>query len=115
MEEETEKIDVKKLRPLENYEEDFGEYFVNRMSPNCAQYDRDLTKDLVWNAFKILTNFDFRETIGFMTNVSDLLDEFEKKFGNRYNKTCGGCSCGKTEKKLEETPKSGGCGGCGDC
>ena len=114
MEEETEKIDVKKLRPLENYEEDFGEYFVNRMTPNCTQYDRDLTKELVWDAFHILTNFDFRETIGFITNVSDMLDEFEQKFGNRYDKTCGGCS-GKIENKVEETPKSGGCGGCGGC
>ena len=114
MEEETEKVDVKKLRPLENYEEDFGEYFINRMTPNCTRDDRDLTKELVWYAFKILVNFDFRETIGFMTNVSDMLDEFEQKFGGRYDKTCKGCS-GKTEKKLEETPKSGGCGGCGDC
>lgn len=115
MEENVEKIDPKKLRPLENFEDDFSEYFVNRMSPNCLDDDKALTKELVWNAFHILVNFDFRETIGFMTNVSDILDEFQEKFGDRYDNACEDCREKLDKGEIKETPKNdcnGGCGGC---
>ena len=115
MEEETEKVDVKKLRPLKNYEEDFGEYFVNRMSPNCSIDDRKITQDLVWHAFHILVNFDFRETIGFITNVSDILDEFEKKFGKRYNRACSDCEDKIENGEIPEKTNTDGCNGCGGC
>jgi len=115
MEEETEKVDIKKLRPLENYEDDFGEYFINRMSPNCPDDERVMTKELVWNAFQILVNFDFRETIGFISNVSDILDEFQKKFGDRYDHACSCCRDKINKGELEEPSPKKDCNGCGDC
>lgn len=112
-----EKIEPKKLRPIENYEKDFSEYFINRMSPNCKNdEDRLITKELVWNAFNILVNFDFRETVGFITNVSDLLDEFENNFGNRYDRACSSCREKLDKGEIPEIPKNNGCNGCGgDC
>ena len=113
MEENEEKITVKKLRPLENYEEDFGEYFINRVSPNCSIDDKLITQDLVHHAFHILVNSDFRETIGFITNVSDILDEFEEKFGDRYDRVCDDC-CEKIENGELSEPKNDGCDEHGD-
>lgn len=113
---ENEKVDTKKLRPLENFEDDFAEYFINRMSPNCSEEDKELTKEVVWHAFHILMNFDFRETIGFIMNVSDILDEFHEKFGGRYDNACENCRGKINAGEIPEVPKTDGCNGCGgDC
>ena len=76
MEEETEKVDVKKLRPLENFEDDFIIYCINRLSLNEKEDDIDLTKDSIFHALHLLWQFgssdrDYRFLIGFLSNVYD--------------------------------------------
>ncbi len=78
-----------KLRPLENFEDDFIEYAVNRLSLNEKEDDIELTKDSIFHALHLLWQFgdtdrDYRFLIGFLSNVYDFYEEFEDKFGDRY-------------------------------
>ena len=118
MEEETEKVDVKKLRPLENFEDDFIEYAVARLSLNEKEDDIDLTKDSIFHALHLLWQFgssdrDYRFLIGFLSNVYDFYEEFGEKFGDRYDTACECCreKIDKGEIPEPQRAKSN----CGDC
>ncbi len=85
-----------KLRPLENFEDDFIEYAVNRLSLNEKDDDIELTKDSIFHALHLLWQFgdtdrDYRFLIGFLSNVYDFYEEFEEKFGGRYETVCECC------------------------
>lgn len=90
----------KKLRPLDNWEDDFIEYAVNRLSLEEGE-EKELTKDSIYHALHLLWQFDstgtgYKYLIGFLSNVYDFYAEFENKFGDRYDTTCDCC-----KEKLE--------------
>ena len=90
------KEEIKKLRPIENFEQDFIEYAVNRLSLNEKEDDIELTKDSIYHALHLLWQFgdtdrDYRFLIGFLSNVYDFYEEFEEKFGGRYETVCECC------------------------
>ncbi len=97
-----------KLRPLENFEDDFIEYAVNRLSLNEKDDDIELTKDSIFHALHLLWQFgssdrDYRFLIGFLSNVYDFYEEFEEKFGDRYEKNCCTCCQEKLDKGEDPT------------
>ena len=107
----------KELRSMENYEEDFLTYSVERMCDQKAtKDDREMTKDLLYHASHIIYMFSFKEVVGFMANAEDLMNEFEDKFGSRYDRACECCreKIEKGELKEKDDCNGGSCssGGC---
>lgn len=112
-----ENVETKKLRPLENFGEDFAEYAVNRLSLKEGEDDIELTKDSIYHALQLLWQFgssdrDYRFLIGFLSNVYDFYGEFDTKFGDRYDTACECCREKLDKGEIKETPKNDCNGGC---
>ena len=104
-----------KLRPLENYEGDFIEYFINRMRPpDATDDDKARTSELVSPLFYVLTMQGFQRTISWTLDVLDMMEEFEEKFGDRYTEVCIHHQEMLDKGELKSEPKSG-CGNCSNC
>lgn len=105
----------KKLRPFENFEEDFVEYCTNRLGSDWKE-DEEMVRDQIFHAFHILMMLNFRQTVGFLSNVDLYLCEFQEKFGGRYYQACGECEEKIQKGEITEKPntgnRNGGCGGC---
>ena len=107
--------ETKKSRPLDNFEPDFIEYAVNRLTLNEKEDDIDLVKDSIYHTLHLIWQFgssdrDFRYLLGFLSNIYDYYEEFESKFGDRYDKVCDCCKDKIVEGKLSEPDNS--CEGC---
>ncbi len=87
---------VHEKRPMENYHDDFLEYAKNRLLAYSGDLEDESVEDIAFHCFHLLSNFDVRDTIKSVLNVEDILEEFENKFGDRYDKTCSCC-----KEKLE--------------
>ena len=115
MKKKSEKVEKnkKELRSMENYEEDFLTYSVERMcDQKTTKDDREMTKDLLYHASHIIYMFSFKEVVGFMANAEDLMNEFENNFGSRYDRAC---DCCKDKIEKGELKKNGDCDCDGTC
>jgi len=91
-----EKVEKKKeLRPVENFEEDLLSYAYERLKSK-SEVEEETTKDALYHAVHILWTFDIRDAMSLILNMESIMDEFEEKFGDRYDTTCDCC-----KEKLE--------------
>lgn len=90
-----------KVRPIRNYHDDFLEYAKNRLKAYSGDLEDDSVEDVVLHSFHLLLNFDVRDAIKAIINVEEIMEEFEEKFGGRYDRTC---DCCKEKLDKEEDP-----------
>lgn len=104
--------DIKK-KSLDEYYEDSIEYISQRilLSLNATE-NKELveeTKAYVDSALFLLSgDMSIKQTIARIIDVDNLRDEFDDKFGKRYDFSCG---C-KEDKTVEDKKNNECCGGC---
>lgn len=87
-------------RPMDNYHDDFIIYAKNRLMAYSGDLEDVTVEDIAFHSFHLLLNFDVRDAIKAIINVEEIMEEFENKFGDRYDKRCS--SCGDKLKNNED-------------
>ncbi len=89
-------------RSMDNYHDDFLEYAKNRLLAYSGDLQGEEVEDVAYHSFHLLMNFDVRNAITTLLNVEEIMEEFENKFGDRYDRTC--CDCCKEKLENGEDP-----------